>query len=71
MSAAGDAFQALKNVLLIQSDVERTRRDVAQAVADLRGLREYVNEIDKRVVRIETMIEMTSRGSQSPRIEGN
>lgn len=71
MSAIGDAFEALKNVLRMQSDIERTQQDIAQTVADLRGLREYVNEIDKRVVRIETMIEMTSRGAQTPRLEGN
>lgn len=71
MSSMGDVFQALKNVLLIQSDLERSQQDIAQTVADLRGLREYVTEIDKRVVRIETMIEMTSRGAQTPRLEGN
>jgi hypothetical protein len=71
MTAMGDAFQALKNVLLIQSDLERAQRDIAQTLADLRGLREYVNEIDKRVVRIETMIEMTSRGAPPPRLESN
>ena len=71
MSAMGDALQALKNVLLMQSDIARMQNDMAQTVADLRGLRDYANEIDKRVVRIETMIEMTaSRGAQLPRIEG-
>lgn len=70
MSSLGDALQALKNVLLMQSDIARMQKDIVQTVSDLRGLREYVNEVDKRVVRIETMIEMSGRGSRPPQIEG-
>lgn len=70
MSSLGDALQALKNVLLMQSDIARMQEDIVQTVSDLRGLREYVNEVDKRVVRIETMIEMSGRGSRPPQIEG-
>ncbi|HEX8055770.1 MAG TPA: hypothetical protein VF481_03865 [Novosphingobium sp.] len=70
MSSLGDALQALKNVLLMQSGIARMQEDIVQTVSDLRGLREYVNEVDKRVVRIETMIEMSGRGSRPPQIEG-
>ena len=38
MSSMGDAFQALKNVLLMQSDIERMQRDMVQTVTDMRGL---------------------------------
>ena len=72
MSAAGDAYNALKNVMLMQERVDGLRSDISRTADDLRSLTEKVFEIDKRVVRIETMIEMTApRGPQPPQIEGN
>ena len=69
MSALSDALAALKNVVLLQERLEVVRSDVEQLSADVDGLREYAVSIDKRVVRIETLIEM-SGGSRPPRIEG-
>jgi hypothetical protein len=72
MSSVGDAFTALKNVMLMQERIEGLKRDMAISNGDLRTLTEKVFELDKRVVRIETMIEMTAgRGPQPPRIEGS
>ena len=71
MSALGDAFAAIKNVMLLQERVEGVQGDVQRLNVDVRGLNEYVVAVDKRVIRIETMIEMTGRqAAQSPRIEG-
>lgn len=71
MSALGDAIAAIKNVMLLQERVEGVQRDVQRLNADVRGLTDYVVAVDKRVIRIETMIEMTSRPTaQPPRIEG-
>lgn len=70
MSAIGDAFDALKNVMLLQERIDGLRNDIRATTQDLRALTEKVLNIDKRVVRIETMIEMSARGGQPPRIEG-
>ena len=69
MSALGDAFAAIKNVMLLQERVEGVQRDVQRLNADVRGLTEYVVAVDKRVIRIETMIEMNQRQSGAPRIQ--
>jgi len=71
MSSIGDAFTALKNVMLMQDRIEGLKRDMAVSSGDLKALTEKVFELDKRVVRIETMIEMTTgRGVSPPRLEG-
>ena len=71
MSSIGDAFTALKNVMLMQDRIEGLKRDMAVSSGDLKTLTEKVFELDKRVVRIETMIEMTTgRGVSPPRLEG-
>ena len=47
-------------------------RTLDQLTGNVDGLNAYAVAIDKRVVRIETMIEMTaSRGSEPPLIGGN
>lgn len=72
MSSIGDAFSALKNVMLMQERIDGLKRDIAVSNGDLRTLTEKVFELDKRVVRIETMIEMSAgRAATAPRIEGN
>jgi hypothetical protein len=71
MSAVGDVLGAFKNVLLLQERMSVMERTLDQLARNVDGLNEYAVSIDKRVVRIETMIEMTtSRGGQPPRIEG-
>jgi len=62
VSAIGDAFAALKNVMLIQERIDGLRADIGRTSTDLRAVTEKVYSIDKRVVRIETMIEMTRGG---------
>ncbi|MFM9853947.1 MAG: hypothetical protein ACKVOJ_14260 [Sphingomonadaceae bacterium] len=57
MSVLGDALAGIRNVMLMQSDVERLQREITQTAADLRGLRDYTTSIDMRVTRLEGMIE--------------
>ena len=68
MSTLGDALKALKTVLLIEENVSRLQQDVGSLSDEVRRIRDYSGEIDKRVVRIETMIEMTARTPSQPRI---
>ncbi|HEV7340938.1 MAG TPA: hypothetical protein VGN68_04830 [Sphingopyxis sp.] len=65
-----DAFAALKNVMLLEERIEGLRSDMSRSADDLRSLTEKVHSLDKRVLRIETMIEMSGRGDNQPRIEG-
>ncbi len=70
MSAFSDAFAALKNVLLMQERLDSMRSDIGRISGDLKTLTEKVGSINDRVIRIETMIEMTGRqATQQPRIE--
>ena len=70
MSALGDALSALKNVVLMQERIDNIRGDMSRTADDLRSLTEKVLSLDSRVVRIETMIEMSVRAGSPPRIEG-
>ncbi|HEX8388196.1 MAG TPA: hypothetical protein VF636_04185 [Sphingomonas sp.] len=56
--------------MLMQERIDALRTDVAKQARDLETLTGKVFEIDKRVVRIETMIEMSARAAGQPRIEG-
>jgi hypothetical protein len=69
MSAIRDALSALKNVVLMQERLDVMRTEQGRISEDVRGLNDYILSVDKRVVRIETMIEMSSRASRTPRIE--
>jgi hypothetical protein len=69
MSALSDALAALKSVVLMQERLDVMRTDLSQTAEDVRGLKDYVLAVDKRVIRIETMIEMGGRSSNQPRIE--
>jgi hypothetical protein len=70
MSAVGDILAGLKKVILLEENVARLQGDVGNLTDDVRRTREYASEIDKRVVRIETMIEMSDRAGTQPRIKG-
>ena len=71
MSSVSDAFAALKNVMLMQERIDGLRNDITKNTVDLNRLTDRVFDLDKRIVRIETMIEMTERqATQPPRIEG-
>jgi hypothetical protein len=71
VSSFADAFTALKNVILLQERLERTREDISGLSKDVGDLNDYVVSVDKRVIRIETLIEMTARqpGSGQKRID--
>ncbi|TKD51224.1 hypothetical protein [Sphingomonas baiyangensis] len=70
MSTLGDAVKGIKQLLLLQEQVrqlEKVGEKQSEALGRLTG---DVLGLDKRVIRIETMIEMTQRSAQTPRIEG-
>lgn len=69
MSTLGDALAALKNVVLIQERQEAMKKEVERLSADVGGLNAYAVSVDKRLVRIETMVELAERNQRQPRIE--
>jgi hypothetical protein len=69
VSSVSDAFAALKNVMLMQERIDGLRNDITKNTIDLSRLTDRVFDLDKRVVRIETMIEMSGRAGGQPRIE--
>lgn len=68
MSALSDALQGIKQVLLLQEQVRRLETAGERQSAALDRLADDLIALDKRVIRIETMIEMTTRQSNQQRI---
>ena len=66
MSSLGDALAAIRNVVLMQERLDVLTRKVDRLADDVRDTNDYVLSVDKRVLRIETMIEM-GRSAPSPR----
>lgn len=69
MSALSDALAAIRNVVLMQERMDVLTRKVDRLTDDVRGLNDYIISVDKRVIRIETLIEMSRGGSTPLRIE--
>ena len=71
MSAVGDILKSVREVLLLQSQIERLEEQIDEQNDELKLMSRDLIGLDKRLVRIETMIEMAgSRVGQPPRIEG-
>jgi len=59
MSTVGDAIKAIKEVLVLTEKVDRTGQLLSEIAVEMR-------EHDRRLVRIETMIEIGQRQRQLP-----
>ena len=57
MGALADAIAVLKDVLRMRDDLDRLSKNVDK-------LATAANDIDKRLIRIETMVEMASRRAE-------
>jgi hypothetical protein len=57
VSAVGDAFKALRQVLLMQANIERLEGSVDKIGADLTGLAEAVASLRDRVSRLEGFVD--------------
>lgn len=72
MSAFGDAYKAIESVILLRSRVEGLEKSLEGLTDDLAQQGRDLFDHERRLIRIETMIEM-SRGAPitgTPRIEG-
>jgi hypothetical protein len=71
MSAFGDAYKAIESVILLRSRVEGLERALDKLIDDVKQDGRDLLDHEKRLIRIETMIEMSApRANQTPRIEG-
>jgi hypothetical protein len=57
VSFLGDVAGALKNVVLMQSHLERLERGAERQDRDIAGLREVMARLSERLVRVETIID--------------
>jgi hypothetical protein len=72
MGTVGDILAGVKQVLLLQEHVERLQKDMEGVANDVRRIRDYAGEIDRRVARIEGVMEGYGRaasqaGATAPR----
>ncbi len=66
MGAVGDILAGIKQVVLLQENVARLQRDVENLAQDVRRIRDYAADVDKRVARIEGVMEGYGRAAQNP-----
>ena len=59
MGVLADAISVLKDVLRMRDDLDRLSKNVDK-------LADVANDLDKRLVRIETMVEIASRRNSAP-----
>lgn len=69
MGFLGDAAAALRNVVLMQSGLERLERTIERQDRDLAGLRDAMSLMNERIVRMETKFEIYERQALQRRIE--
>ncbi len=69
MSAFGDAYKAIESVILLRSRVENLERALDKVADDVKQDGRDLLDHERRLIRIETMIEMSGRGGGYPRIE--
>ena len=69
MSAFGDAYKAIESVILLRSRVEALERAIEKVADDLKQDGRDLLDHERRLIRIETMIEMTGRGGATLKIE--
>ena len=69
MSTFGDAYKAIESVILLRSRVENLERGLDKLIDDVKQDGRDLLDHERRLIRIETMIEMSGRGGFKPRIE--
>ncbi|WP_315761091.1 hypothetical protein [Sphingomonas sp. Y38-1Y] len=67
MSFLSDAAAALKNVVLMQSSIERLERTIERQDRDIAGLRDAMSMLRERLVRVETIIDEARADARSRR----
>jgi len=69
VSAFGDAYKAIESVILLRSRVEGLERSIDKVIDDLKQDGRDLLDHERRLIRIETMIEMSGRAPDRLRIK--
>lgn len=69
MSSIGDAFNALRQVILIQSRLDQLDGRMSRMTTDLTGMTEALAVVRDRVSRLEGVIEGAAMANARRRIE--
>jgi hypothetical protein len=67
MTLLGDVASALKNVVLMQANLERLERGAERQGQDIAGLREAMARLSERLVRVETIVDEARANARSRR----
>ena len=67
MGLFSDIGTALKNVVLMQANLERLERSAERQDRDIAGLREVMAKFSERLVRVETIIDEGLANARSRR----
>lgn len=70
MSFIADAMRTIESVVLLKSKVERLDQELAATNEEARKVIGTIIQIDRRLIRLETIEEMRSGSRPLPRIEG-
>ena len=69
MSTFGDAVKGIRDILLLQRDVQDLERVVSGQRGEIDRLSSLVIDLDKRLYAIERIMDLGARQSQQKRIE--
>ena len=69
MSTVGDILKSVREVLLLQSHVERLTKEVDEQNKVIRDMSDKIVDLDKRVYSIERIMELGARQLGQKRIE--
>ncbi|WP_373488278.1 hypothetical protein [Blastomonas sp.] len=67
MSLLSEATSALKNVVLMQSNIERLEKVTDRQDQDIAGIREAMSKLSERLVRLETIIDEARADARAQR----
>lgn len=70
MSWLGDAWKTIEAVVLLRSKVEQLNQELRATNDKVGQVIGAVLQVDRRLVRLETIEEMRSRAKPLPKIEG-
>lgn len=70
MSFISDAMKTIESVILLRSKVERLDDELEKTNDEVRRVIRTIIQIDRRLVRLETLEEVRSGAQPLPRIEG-
>ena len=69
MSTFGNAVKGIREILLLQRDVQDLERVVSGQRGEIDRLTDRVIDLDKRLYAVERIMELGARQSQQKRIE--